>query len=109
MGHIIFTLLHLVALLFFTVGLVVTIPLHIVYAAIKSNRKLPSSDDPKPDTHRRCPECREFVRADASRCKHCTTALIPAARPLTKEQRARGDVGGFISAVRASDDEHNKL
>lgn len=34
-----------------------------------------------PDTHVRCPDCRELVRADARKCKHCGTALIPQSLP----------------------------
>lgn len=30
-----------------------------------------------PETHVRCPDCRELVRRDARKCKHCGTALIP--------------------------------
>lgn len=30
-----------------------------------------------PETHVRCPECRELVRKDARKCKHCGTALVP--------------------------------
>lgn len=30
-----------------------------------------------PETHVKCPECREFVIRDARKCKHCGTALIP--------------------------------
>jgi hypothetical protein len=30
-----------------------------------------------PLTHVRCPDCREFVLAEARKCKHCGTALIP--------------------------------
>lgn len=30
-------------------------------------------------THVRCPDCRELVRADARKCKHCGTALTPVA------------------------------
>lgn len=33
-GHIIFVILHLLAILFGLVGLIVTIPLHIIYAAV---------------------------------------------------------------------------
>lgn len=29
------------------------------------------------ETHVRCPDCRELVRKDARKCKHCGTALIP--------------------------------
>jgi predicted PurR-regulated permease PerM len=31
MGHLVFCMLHLVALLFGIVGLIITIPLHIIY------------------------------------------------------------------------------
>lgn len=30
-----------------------------------------------PDTHVRCPDCRELVRRDARRCKHCGVGLTP--------------------------------
>ena len=30
-----------------------------------------------PETHVRCPDCRELVLRDARKCKHCGTALIP--------------------------------
>ena len=30
-----------------------------------------------PDTHVKCPDCRELVRSDARKCKHCGAALIP--------------------------------
>ncbi len=30
-----------------------------------------------PATHVRCPDCRELVRKDARKCKHCETALVP--------------------------------
>ena len=33
---------------------------------------------PTPETHVKCPDCRELVLADARKCKHCGTALIPA-------------------------------
>ena len=29
------------------------------------------------DTHRHCPECRELVRIDARRCKHCQSVISP--------------------------------
>ncbi|WP_425266118.1 zinc ribbon domain-containing protein [Chromobacterium subtsugae] len=32
---------------------------------------------PHPDTHVRCPECRELVRMDARKCKHCGNGLRP--------------------------------
>lgn len=30
-----------------------------------------------PETHVRCPDCRELVRMDARKCKHCGTSLTP--------------------------------
>jgi hypothetical protein len=36
-----------------------------------------------PATHVRCPECRELVRWDARKCKHCGIALSPLAAPPT--------------------------
>ena len=30
-----------------------------------------------PRTHVKCPDCRELVLADAKKCKHCGTALVP--------------------------------
>lgn len=30
-----------------------------------------------PETHVRCPDCRELVRRDANKCKHCGVRLIP--------------------------------
>jgi len=37
-----------------------------------------------PETHVRCPDCKELVRADARKCKHCGTALIPQKIDLPK-------------------------
>ena len=28
-------------------------------------------------THRRCPECREFILKDAKKCKHCGSQVLP--------------------------------
>lgn len=30
-----------------------------------------------PETHVRCPDCKELVRSDARKCKHCGAGLIP--------------------------------
>lgn len=30
-----------------------------------------------PKSHVKCPECRELVFKDASKCKHCGTVLVP--------------------------------
>lgn len=30
-----------------------------------------------PETHLRCPACRELVRRDACKCRYCSTDLVP--------------------------------
>ena len=82
MGHVVFVILHIVALLAFGVGLLVTIPAHLIYAAIRSRGAKPPApvvfpDRPTPATHVRCPECKELVLKDATLCKHCHTKLVP--------------------------------
>ncbi|WP_124470767.1 hypothetical protein [Burkholderia ubonensis] len=34
-------------------------------------------DAPTPETHVKCPDCRELVLRDARKCKHCGCTLIP--------------------------------
>jgi hypothetical protein len=41
------------------------------------NRRIVEAGAPSPETHVRCPECRELVIHDARKCKHCGCALIP--------------------------------
>lgn len=75
MGHVVFVALHAGAVLFAPILLVVTVPVHLVYAAVAGRRRDPEA--PKPSTHVRCPDCRELVRKDANRCKHCGCTLVP--------------------------------
>jgi hypothetical protein len=75
MGHLIFIVLHLVALFFGAILLFLTIPAHLIFAAIRSKKRDPNT--PRPDTHVRCPDCKEFVLKDATVCKHCGCKLIP--------------------------------
>lgn len=42
---------------------------------LKSSRYL--DDIPNPDTHIRCPDCRELVRNEAKKCRFCGVSLIP--------------------------------
>lgn len=37
------------------------------------------SSQVSPDTHLKCPDCRELVLKDARKCKHCGCALVPQA------------------------------
>ena len=41
--------------------------------------KTKQADDgaPTPETHVRCPDCRELVLKDARKCKHCGCGLVP--------------------------------
>lgn len=36
-----------------------------------------TEDGPTPDTHIRCPDCKELIFKDARVCKHCGCKLIP--------------------------------
>jgi len=40
-------------------------------------KKTGSVGEPRPATHVKCPDCREFVLKDARVCKHCGCKLIP--------------------------------
>jgi hypothetical protein len=76
-GHVVFLFLHFIAAVFIApVLLFVTIPAHLIYGAVSYNK--PASK-PTPDTHVRCPDCRELVLKDANVCKYCGCKLIPQA------------------------------
>lgn len=87
MGHLIFFILHFIAILFGLWLLVLTLPLHLIYGATRSGGAK-SSDEaaPSPKTHVNCPDCRELVRKDARKCKHCGTALVPTVSELGAPQ-----------------------
>lgn len=49
-----------------------------VVAVLPSQKAAPRDPNaPSPDTHVRCPDCREFVYKDARKCKHCGIPLVP--------------------------------
>jgi hypothetical protein len=56
---------------------VIALLLVIVLPSIKPPVDL--ADAPSPDSHVKCPDCRELVIKDARKCKHCATTLIPQA------------------------------
>lgn len=72
MGHALFWLLHLGAVVLGMWALIVTIPLHLIYTAVRPRRATEASV-----AMRACPECREPIRADARKCKHCGSAVEP--------------------------------
>lgn len=76
MGHILFLILHFFAFMFGIVGLFFTIPMHLIYAATRSNNSSNSSNSniietgPTPDTHKVCPDCKEYIRHGAIKCRY---------------------------------------
>lgn len=65
-----------------------------------------ASEGPAPETHVRCPDCRELVRRDARKCKHCGAPLIPlpdgnGSQFATHEDRLKQ----IKNAIRAEDKE----
>lgn len=54
-------------------------PFGLLFAFIApSLKKAPVDPEaPTPETHVRCPDCKELVRKDARKCKHCGAALAP--------------------------------
>lgn len=102
MVHLVFACLHIAALLFAPGGLLLTIPLHLIFAAIAAPRRAAAAAaqaDAGPQ--RRCPECRELVRADARKCKHCGSALQPepAGQPAAGGDHALGNTAIAIGAM----------
>lgn len=72
MGHVIFIVLHLIALLFLPVALFVTIAAHVIYAATRKRDPIGTG------RYVKCPDCKEGVDLEASVCKHCGCKLVPA-------------------------------
>lgn len=79
MGHALFMILHVIALIFGAVLLFVTIPLHLIYAVNRRSAKR-TPDAPSARTHNHCPACREWVLKGASVCRFCGSKLVPYAR-----------------------------
>lgn len=61
----------------FLLAVLISPLLAALFCAIASDLKNPKQIGPTPDTHVKCPDCREFVLKDASKCKHCGCALVP--------------------------------
>jgi RNA polymerase subunit RPABC4/transcription elongation factor Spt4/uncharacterized membrane protein YqaE (UPF0057 family) len=50
-----------------------------------------AAQGPSPQTHVKCPDCRELILADARKCKHCGTALVPQVAAIPSGMRACPD------------------
>lgn len=61
---------------FFLISLVLSPLIGLIFALsvqdLNKQRGLPS-----PNTHVRCPDCRELVLKEARKCKHCGCGLVP--------------------------------
>ena len=71
MYHILFMILHVLAILFGVIGLVVTIPLHIICAISWAAWR----DTVAFITTKTCPYCRKKVGNEASKCPYCQECL----------------------------------
>lgn len=85
MATLLFIVTHVCAALFAAWALVVTIPLHLIYAVLRSRERARvaagTAAAAEQASYVRCPACREPVRWDASKCKHCGEALAPPPKP----------------------------
>lgn len=61
---------------FFLLSLVLSPLIGLLFAIAVENLKN-KAGKPNPDTHVRCPDCRELVLMDARKCKHCGINLLP--------------------------------
>ena len=81
-----FWILHLLACLFGFVWLLITIPLHMIYRAIKG----PSGIE-KWLNYIKCPVCKESIKNTATACKHCGS---PVSEDSTDEKEK--ETVGFV-------------
>ena len=62
----------------FILGCLFSLIALILVAVLPSQKASPRNPNaPTPETHVRCPDCRELVYKDARKCKHCGTPLVP--------------------------------
>jgi len=61
-----------IAVLILTFGFAIGYELFVVRSMEEDPKNAPS-----PNTHVRCPDCKELVLKDAHICKHCHCKLIP--------------------------------
>lgn len=59
----------------FLLGCVFSLFALLAVLIIPSRKRDPHA--PTPDTHIRCPDCKEFVLKEARVCKHCGCKLVP--------------------------------
>lgn len=64
------------AMLWLVLSLVISPLLGFVFVLVLRDLSA-GPNEPTPETHVRCPDCKELVRKDASKCKHCGCKLVP--------------------------------
>lgn len=67
-------------ILWFVLSLLISPLISLIVLALLPNLSTTAqaaTDAPSPDTHVKCPDCRELVLKDARVCKHCSCKLVP--------------------------------
>ena len=70
MGHLLFCILHFLALLFGVVGLFITIPLHLIYSAVSKPRAAREKETVM-QGEKRCGSCGAHNIASNTNCISC--------------------------------------
>ncbi len=60
----------------FFLSLFISPLLGLIFVLVTKNLEM-VSEGPNPETHVKCPDCRELVLRDARKCKHCGCKLAP--------------------------------
>lgn len=59
---------------YFLLSLVLSPLIGLIILLLAGKKK----NEPTPETHVKCPDCRELVLKEARKCKHCGCQLTPA-------------------------------
>lgn len=64
---------------FFLLSLLISPLIGFIFAlaAKDLSKSIQPTGEPNPDTHNKCPDCKELVLKEARICKHCGCKLIP--------------------------------
>ncbi|WP_083777260.1 double zinc ribbon domain-containing protein [Desulfohalobium retbaense] len=93
MGHFIFIMLHLIAVLFGFVFLIITIPLHLIYSSTNKFTKAKNSAfdySSNNGVYAECPFCKQKINKDASKCPYCQEWVInDGQKPKIVDSRGR--------------------